>query len=335
MKVLFVSSLESDYLQDSVYSGLADILGKESVWDYPFHFSYHIKKKVYPRNLGYQKLNWSRLPQAAYRSYFVDYNHLDLVIVASCKPETFQSYLKIMRNIPSSTPIVFLDGGDRPEIGGDLDRLGFPRLYTDTIKIRPFDFVFKREYLEGSKHPSYVFPFPFAINPNLFAGINSIEMKKEFEVSFWAVESDPIRTKALDLISNQWDCEKNGTTRNQSFRKYSRKGLDYLRALAACKVSLNFRGVGWDTLRYWEVTSLGGFLISQKPQIVIPDNFRHGQEIVFCKDDLSDLCDLIKYYLENENERQRIAQNAFAWSKKYHTHTHRAQTLLKTCGFDI
>jgi spore maturation protein CgeB len=107
-------------------------------------------------------------------------------------------------------------------------------------------------------------------------------------------------------------------------KKYKRKGLFYLQELARCKIGLNFRGAGWDTLRYWEIPALGGFMISQRPQIMIENNYIDGEEIVFCKDDLSDLIELCEYYLEHEDERKRIANNSKKKTEAYHTDTQRA-----------
>jgi spore maturation protein CgeB len=104
-----------------------------------------------------------------------------------------------------------------------------------------------------------------------------------------------------------------------------------LQELARCKISLNFRGAGWDTLRYWEVPALAGFMISQKPGIVIKNNFVDNKEIIFCNDDLSDLLDLCRYYLKNEDEREIIARRALAKMKDHHTDIHRAKEIITTC----
>lgn len=327
MKVFYVAALESDYLQDSVYSGLCEILGKENVFEYPFHRAKHFKPKAYPRNLGFLK-NDSLLSALLRRLQNDFLKQADLVVVASTKPETFRNYQKIQDDIPDHCRVIFLDGGDRPEIAGDLERLKGGDLYKAVTTKRPFDLIFKREYLLSDSHPENVIPLPFAINPALLQLPPNWQPSLIYDVTFWAVESDPVRTRALDLIENLWDCKSNGTERNQTFRKYSRKGIDYIKALSQCKVTLNFRGVGWDTLRYWEVTAMGRFLVSQKPQIHIPNNFRDHQEVIFCKDDLSDLVEICNYYLENETAREKMAAAAKLWSLKFHTHKHRAKTIL-------
>ncbi|MBY0384804.1 glycosyltransferase [bacterium] len=322
MKVLFICSKETDYLQDLLYSGLVKLLGASQVYDFPLNPRYHFIKKKYPRNLGFQG-GLTRLWQGLFPFRA---SNFDLVIVASCKPSTVESYARIMKQIPAHTPILFIDGGDRPEVGGDLLRLNSRFTFEELEKIRPFDLIFKREFFEHHYSQKRLVPFPMAMNLNSLPA--SLYQTKKYDVSFWAVESDPIRTQALKLLQNNFDCQQNGTSLNQSFHKYKRTGTFYLEELARCKIVFNFRGAGWDTLRYWEAPAVGSFMISQKPGIVIPDNFVDQKHIIFCRDDLSDLIDLGHYYLKNDKLREEIARNSSNHLKQFHTDVHRARTLL-------
>jgi len=63
--------------------------------------------------------------------------------------------------------------------------------------------------------------------------------------------SRPIRQRVFERLEGQFDCQANGTLPNQSLGKF-----------AATRVSLNFRGGGWDPLRYWEIPATGA---SAKP----------------------------------------------------------------------
>jgi len=155
-----------------------------------------------------------------------------------------------------------------------------------------------------------------------------VEEKKLYDVTCWCVESDPIRTKALSILENLYDCRSNGTTLGQTFKNYKRKGLGYLKELGGSRISCNFRGVGWDTLRYWEIPAVQSLMISQKPQIVIPDNFVNGEHVIFCKDDLSDMTSLIDYYLSHEDEREEMSAAARDYAMKIHTHIQRAEYFL-------
>jgi hypothetical protein len=142
------------------------------------------------------------------------------------------------------------------------------------------------------------------------------------------VESDPIRTRALELLQDKFDCRANGTVLGQIFKKYTRKGGSYLEELQAAKLVLNLRGVGHDTLRYWETPAVGTCMVSTLPPIDIPHNFEDGKHVVFIKPDLSDLIDTLKALLDDDTVRETIATQGHAFALAHHTHIHRARQLL-------
>lgn len=319
MKILYICSLNFDYLQDLTYSGLVKVLGKENVTDYPWNPKFNLPIKSYPKNLGFSSVSF-RLP-------LINLKKFDLVILGSVKKDALDQYIKILPLIKDK-PVAFLDGGDYPQIGGDFYRYHHGNLYEKAIKAKPFDFIFKREYIPAmhAGDPS-IFPFPFSFPYNI--EIPSFEEnEKKYVVSFWGQQQPEIRARALKLLQGKYDCDINGTTLNQNFDTYKRRGKFYLEELARCKVVLNFRGGGWDTMRYWETPAAGSFMISQQPQILIPDNFEDGKHLAWCKDSLDDLLEKIDYYLDNPAERNRVAANAKEHLIKYHLNTVRAQTLL-------
>src|SRR3989344_2462885 len=74
MPILYVCSRENDYLQDLTYAGLAEVLGKEQVVEFPYHWSFHRKREHfwsrrlrYPKNLGLVIPARSRPPHPAPR----------------------------------------------------------------------------------------------------------------------------------------------------------------------------------------------------------------------------------------------------------------------------
>ena len=319
MKILFINSHSADYVQDLTYSGLVKIFGLKNVIDYKWNQKYHIPYKKYPKNLGY--IPGSFLPSLIN----LGAKQFDIVFVGSAKVDCFETYLDFMDRIPADVPVVFIDGGDFPVIGKDLTAYGRPELYKEVVEKRPFDLVFKREMLIEQDYGKNVFPLPMSFNMDR---LRKLPSEKKYDVSFWAVESHPIRIQALDLLSGQFDCKDNGTERNQKFSKYKRKGEFYLEELARCKIVLNFRGGGWDTMRYWEVPAVGSFMISQQPQFVIPNNFEHAKIIVFCQDDLSDLIELCEYYLKNDTAREQIAASGKNHLLQYHTDVKRAEYII-------
>ena len=321
MKILYINSHSADYVQDLTYSGLVKIFGLKNVIDYKWNQKYHIPYKKYPKNLGY--ISGSFLSSLTHLSV----SQFDIVLVGSAKVDCFESYLKFIDRIPTDIPVVFIDGGDQSHIGGDLTIYGRPELYNEAITKRPFDMVFKREMLIDQDYGKNVFPLPMSFNMDR---ARKIPTEKKYQVSFWAVESHAIRVRALDMLADQFDCNANGTERNQKFSKYKRKGDFYLQELARCKIVLNFRGVGFDTMRYWEVPAVGSFMISQRPKFMIPNNFEHERHVVFCQDDLSDLIGLCEYYLKNDEAREQIAVNGKNHLLKYHTDVKRAEYIIQT-----
>lgn len=321
MKILYINSHSADYVQDLTYAGLVNTLGLHNVIDYRWNKKYHVPYKKYPKNLGYIG--------GSFLSSLARFNRgkFDLVMLGSAKVDCFETYLNIIDTIPASIPVVFIDGGDQPTIANDLTIYKRPELYPQVREKRPFDMIFKREMIIGQDYGDQVYPLPMSFNHDR---IRPYAVEKNYDVSFWAVESDAIRVNALNLLQDKFDCAENGTVRNQVFSQYKRKGEFYLEELARCKIVLNFRGGGWDTMRYWEVPAVGSFMISQRPQFVIPNNFEHEKQVVFCQDDLSDLIDLCDYYLKHEEERESIAKSAHQHMLQYHTDVHRAQYILDT-----
>jgi hypothetical protein len=322
MKILYINTPTADYVQDLTYTGLVKTFGLKNVIDYRWNKKYHVAYKKYPKNIGFVK---GSLFSSLFRSF--NFSDIDYVFVGACKVEAFETYIEIADKIPKNVPVIFIDGGDGNSVGIDLATYKRPELYERALSTRPFDFTFKREYLIDGVYDSDVAPLPMSFN---FDRLPSLPNKYKYDVSFWAVESHTLRTKALDMLENLYDCKENGTTRNQKFSRYKRKGSFYLQELASCKIIINIRGGGWDTMRYWETPAVGGFMLSQKPQIVIPDNFEHEKDVVFFKDDLSDLTDLCDYYLKNESKRQEIAKSGLEKMKTFHSDEKRIDYIFKT-----
>lgn len=321
MRILFICSRGFDYGQDLMYAGLTKTIGKNNITEYPYNIKYHFPLKSYPKNLGYTGLS-IRLP------IITSFKKFDAVILAAAKPDALSAYQKILPQLKNK-PVIFLDGGDNEKIGGDFYRLGAGNMYKELIKQKPFDLIFKREFMDAlHAGAGHIFPLPFSFPYNVSFPVRE-EVEKKYQVAFWGQQYPAIREKALTLLQDKYDCASNGTTLRQDFTTYKRTGLFYLQELSACKIVLNFRGGGWDTMRYWEAPACGSFMISQRPQITIPHNFEDGKHVVWCDDSLTDLIDKIDHYLQRPEERKTIAMNASGHLKRYHLNTNRAEMVLE------
>jgi spore maturation protein CgeB len=103
----------------------------------------------------------------------------------------------------------------------------------------------------------------------------------------------------------------------------------YREKLRSSLIGLSFFGVGFDTVRYWEIPANGGMLLAERPPICIPDNFEDGISAVFFEN-MSELESKLDYYLKHPDEAARIAANGYTHYLKYHTTTARARCFLDT-----
>src|SRR5207249_5728903 len=93
----------------------------------------------------------------------------DVVMVGSAKPGPLRDYLEILAPGRPLPPTIFVDGGDRPEVGGDC-----ADLFGEARRMRPFDLVLKRELMAGAGDDR-LRPFPFSVNPRSFPTVDSPE----------------------------------------------------------------------------------------------------------------------------------------------------------------
>ena len=346
--ILFICSQETDYLQDLTYAGLAEILGRERVVDFPFHWPYHREKKFlwskkteYPRNLGLVQTPrfLQSHPQSPRRQRGINRsswkvrkelkkNSFQIVVLGSAKPDALQALERLLPAI--KVPWIFLDGGDWREVGGDFKRTGGQRgfgLFQSVSRKKSPSLVFKREMPLDLRN-DFIFPFPFSAQVSRIPKLLPSASKK-YQVLFWAVESSEARRQAFKLLRGRYDCEQNGSVPGQTFRGYSFHGRQYFEALNETRVALSFRGEGFDTLRFWEIPACGSLLLSEKPTVQIPHPFEDRVHAVFCKNDLSDLVTLIDYYISHEKEAQEIAEEGQKHLLRYHTHMRRGEYFLE------
>lgn len=334
MRILYVASRKYDYLQDLTYAGLAQEYGKARVLDWPRRAGFHLPLKRYPIGLGYV----AGLPPLLQHPATFD---AEALVLASCKPDAVERYLRLLPSWPDDQPTAWIDGGDREELGGDLDRLGRRDLLDRLASARPFDAVLKRELIEGdgeaydrarllpggwpALEPRRVVPFPLAVRSDLMP---APAKDLAYDVTFWASTSHEDRRAAFRMLAGRYDCDANGSTPHRTLRDFARKGDAYLRELSRARISLNVRGGGWDTLRLWEMLAMGTAVLSQRLPLVIPQPPTDGAELAWVREDLADLHERIGYFLTHEEERAAMARAGRAWVLAHHDHRARAQQLV-------
>ena len=156
--------------------------------------------------------------------------------------------------------------------------------------------------------------------------------------SYWFPNSYPDELMLSKDIEKTIDVGFCGNVLNRghvinSLDKYSIKkdlfviGDDMVNAINSYKIHFN-KNISDDiNYRTFETTGCGTFLLTNYTP-GLEKLFDIGKEIVVYND-LNDLDNKVKYYLENEEERKKIAKAGYERSKKDHTYFERSKKLIQ------
>jgi hypothetical protein len=112
----------------------------------------------------------------------------------------------------------------------------------------------------------------------------------------WGAE---VREAAVRLLEAAPDIAFSGGTR---FTQHGR----YMREMARSKVCVDMPGQGPFCCRMVDGMAMGCCVVARRQSTVLPVDLRDGVEIVYCRDDLSDLVDLCRAYALDERLRSPI-----------------------------
>jgi hypothetical protein len=109
-----------------------------------------------------------------------------------------------------------------------------------------------------------------------------------------------------------------------------RKGLPhetYLKILSQSLCAVSTHGMGFDTVRYWEIPYSGSVLISRRPKTLIPNNLKEDKHAFFF-DNLRELKQHVEYIIEDPDTALKIGKEARKFVMKYHSPEARARTII-------
>lgn len=340
--------------------GLSKVLGNDRVVDFPYKASFHEKEHV----------PWYLVPRDGKRYSREEIleglrdKQFDMVCLGSFRQECLQEFSKLYQEVVFP-PIVFVDGSDDATIRHDLVSrykidIYFKRDYVWKLAHSVRDWISCQARFHGNQQLfAKTFPLPLSLVLESLPTIDPLE--RDIDVSFRGRASHPRRVRAVELLSNMEGVRfSGGIYASHGDRKYKmvaggfkrlwtklcdnapvdadtqRIKMDpepYYREMASSKIAVALRGGGATaSLRYFEIVALGALLLSDAPETLIPNDFVNGRHAVFCRSDLRDLPDLVRYYLRNDQERQRICAEAHGHLLKYHTCERRAEYFLNVCG---
>jgi hypothetical protein len=102
---------------------------------------------------------------------------------------------------------------------------------------------------------------------------------------------------------------------------------DYYRYLQQCRVVLNLKGAGCDTFRFWENAACNAVHVSQRMQLLIPNDFIEKRHL-FRFADKEELFKTIDRILDGAVEKERIIAASREHLRLHHTTGKRATYLL-------
>jgi hypothetical protein len=358
MKILYLTPYGFDYLPDQLYTGLCIILGKDSVIDYPWKREYHdplFKNPSIPQN-------FARPFEFEEVCALIEQRKIDLVVLTAQRRGTIEALESFSEKF-SLPPLVLVDSNDSMEMQKGLFERFNPGVYfkreyhgKDQAGLRS---SLKRWQQFGSDHELFQRTYPLTMSAILETIPPVTHDSEDVDISFNGYVSHRKRIRAVQLLKASPDIRFEGGLYGDSKTRKSKmssrvseillaklQGDPYVdeaawqpklgfeehgQLLGRSKMGLSIRGSGFDTVRYWEIVASKTLLISERPSIYIPNNFEHEQHAIFCRPDLSDLVDLVKRYVSDDSERNRIADAGYAHLLKYHTCDQRALQFLEIC----
>jgi len=359
VRILFLTDDALDYASDPLYVGLSRVLGNDRVVDYPYKGAFHDPEARL----------WclSQCPGRRYsREEILDLlrdRYFDLVCLASFRQASLEECARLYEQVPFP-PMVFVDGEDGPNLRHDVVgrfpiQVYFKREYVWGRGNRVRDFWARAWTFRGDRTLfERTVPFPFSLVMDTLPDFGSV--LKQIDVSYRGHASHPQRVKAVKILSGMSGIRfSGGVYASPDDRKYKLKAgtikrlwtkivddapasegdllkkrapEDYYREMAASRIAVSIRGGGWMTPRYFEIVAMGTLLISDRPEVLIPNDFVDRRHAVFCKRDLSELEALVRYYLCEDAEREAIVAEGRAHLLKYHTCERRAEYFLGICA---
>lgn len=357
MRILYLTDPSPDYLADLLYVGLCRTLGPEQVVAYPYKAVYHdpLRRVHYiPQVFAHQ--HYEEEVTALLKDH-----QFDLAILSSPRPGTITAWESLAR-CGAMPPLVLIDGEDDATLRREMFRryqcvLYFKREYClrQETGVRGGGRRWSA-WREDATLSQRTHPLPLAIVLETLPAIPIHQ--RDVDVSYAGRISHPARWKAVELLRHAPGIRFQGGVYAEAEDRQSKflsgfprflmklKGdpvvtaaqqgtklsqAEYYALFGRSKMALSIRGGGFDTLRYWEIVASGTLLLSEQPDIEIPNNFVHGKHALFFRPDLSDLVDLVRAYAGDARACAAMAAEGYKHLLQHHTCERRAEYLLDVC----
>lgn len=307
LRVLYLINPRPHYGLDVLFDGLCDCLGDGNVVDFPWKATLHggetLEHRHYPCRFNRQGTAKSVETICSE----LEAKTFDFILFGDAEGSIPLDAVGAILNARGDCPVFLMDAVD--QMGNFRDRV------LQRIGLSHFAGCFKREMHRAVDYGPNTWPMPFA-----FSGAQGLHHPVEDRTHefFWAGQRFfGQRRLYVEMLERRFGWNLGV--------KYSQ--IEYQARIRASRMGLNCFGMGFDTVRYWELPAQGCMLLSDRLPIHIPHNFEDGVQAVFF-DDLGELVDKLTYYLAHPKEAMRIAEAGRLHFQQYHTNQARAGQLL-------
>jgi hypothetical protein len=306
-RVLFVLHPRPHYGLDVLFDGLSSVLGAQDVVDFPskptLHGAIDPILSNYPCSFD--------LPDHAFSLDRVldelRAGRFDFILYGDCERGLPRKTARVIGEAAGDTPLFLVDQRDeffdcRQET---LEYLG----------VRECAGYFKREMLACLDYGPDAMPMPFAYPDGRIP--ESVDEERE-HLFFWAGHRNfSLRRLYLEQLERMLGERFDATYTPAA----------YAARLRSSRVGLNCYGMGFDTVRYWELPAHGCLLLSERLPILVPYDFRDGESALLF-DDAAELDRKLTYLRRYPELVAGIAKSGRAHLLAHHTGTARARHLL-------
>lgn len=307
LRILYLINPRPHYGLDVLYDGLCDCLGDGQVVEFPWKPTLHGGET--PEHQHYPcRFNRAGAPVSVGEICdALRMNAFDFILFGDVEGDIPDADVHAILAARGQCPLFLMDALDefinlRPRVQA---RLAVPS----------FAGYFKREMHRCVDYGPDAWPVPFAYSGRLSLQESVAERPHPF---FWAGHRRfGQRRLYLETLEKQFGWNLNVHYDQQAYQARIRES----------RMGLNCFGMGFDTVRYWELPAQGCMLLSDRLPIRIPHNFEDGVHAVFFGD-LPELLEKLAYYLNRPEESRAVAEAGRLHFQQYHTNAARASQLL-------
>ena len=306
-RVLYLIHPRPHYGLDVLYDGLCACLGDENVVDYPWKATLHGGETPEHRHYPCRFNRRGATATLASVCSALRENAFDFILLGDVEGSLPTDDVQAILLARGECPVFLMDGLD--EMGNYRarvqQRLGLPE----------FAGYFKREMHRCVDYGPNTWPMPFAYSEDLGLQVPVGSRPHDF---FWAGHRRfGLRRLYLEALE-----ARHGWNLSIHYDQAA-----YQARIRDSRIGLNCFGMGFDTVRYWELPAQGCMLLSDRLPIHIPHNFEDGVHAAFFGD-LEELLEKVDYYINRPEEARDVAEAGRRHFLEYHTNRARAGQLL-------